>query len=96
MDERKGNNVASSQDFLGKEDVKTRRGYPSFTKAKARNVNNMAQQLGLSIHTIFIDAGHGGKDPGTYHHNVVERLVTLDVAKTLGRLLENNGFKVSH
>ncbi|MCR4665724.1 MAG: N-acetylmuramoyl-L-alanine amidase [Desulfovibrio sp.] len=54
----------------------------------------MAEQLGLSVKTVFIDAGHGGKDPGTYHNNIVEKFVAMDVAKTLGRLLENNGFEV--
>ena len=54
----------------------------------------IASQLGLSIQTVFIDAGHGGKDPGTYHNNVIEKLVALDVAKTLGRLLENTGLQV--
>ena len=68
----------------------------------ARQMNNprvldacgLARQLGLSVETVFIDAGHGGKDPGAYHNNIVEKLVVMDVAKTLGRLLERNGLKV--
>ncbi|MBO4369670.1 MAG: N-acetylmuramoyl-L-alanine amidase, partial [Desulfovibrio sp.] len=60
----------------------------------ARQDVGIAQQLGLSLHTVYIDAGHGGKDPGTYHNNIVEKLVAMDVAKTLGRLLENNGIEV--
>ena len=91
MDERRGNNVASSKDLAPRS--ASTAFLPPIT-GRAKNVNNMAQQLGLSIHTIFIDPGHGGKDPGTYHNNIVERLVTLDVAKTLGKLLENSGFKV--
>lgn len=55
---------------------------------------SIASQLGLSVQTVFIDAGHGGKDPGTYHNNIIEKLVALDVAKTLGRLLENTGLQV--
>ncbi|MBQ7456988.1 MAG: N-acetylmuramoyl-L-alanine amidase [Desulfovibrio sp.] len=54
----------------------------------------LAQQLGLSVSTVFIDAGHGGKDPGTYHNNIVEKFVAMDVARTLGRLLENTGLRV--
>ncbi|MDO5484507.1 MAG: N-acetylmuramoyl-L-alanine amidase, partial [Desulfovibrionaceae bacterium] len=55
---------------------------------------DMASQLGLSVHTVFIDAGHGGRDPGTSHNKVLERKVTLDVAMTLGRLLKANGLEV--
>ena len=54
----------------------------------------MARQLGLTVRTVFIDAGHGGRDPGTNHNNVLERAVSLDVALTLGRLLEANGVDV--
>lgn len=59
-----------------------------------RQVSDMASQLGLTVGTVFIDAGHGGRDPGTSHNDVLERLVTLDVAMTLGRLLEANGLEV--
>ena len=59
-----------------------------------RLVRDMARQLGLTVRTVFIDAGHGGRDPGTTHNNVLERAVSLDVALTLGRLLEANGVDV--
>ena len=67
---------------------------PVADKAAWRQVNDMASQLGLTVQTVFIDAGHGGRDPGTAHNNVIERAVTLDVAKTLGRLLSANGVDV--
>jgi N-acetylmuramoyl-L-alanine amidase len=54
----------------------------------------MADQLGLTVGTVFIDPGHGGRDPGAGGHNVLERRVALDVAQTLGRLLEANGLEV--
>ncbi len=54
----------------------------------------LARQLGLSVQTVFIDAGHGGKDPGTYHNNIVEKLIVMDVSRTLGRLLANSGLNV--
>lgn len=66
----------------------------SKTGIRSRQVSDMASQLGLTVHTVFIDAGHGGRDPGTSHNKVLERLVTLDVAMTLGRLLEANGLEV--
>lgn len=63
---------------------------------KARQISNMASQLGLTVRKVFIDAGHGGKDPGTNHNDILERIVTLDVAQRLGRLLEANGLEVAY
>ena len=41
------------------------------------------------LDTIVIDAGHGGKDPGAVGKSgLLEKTVTLDVAKKLGRLIE--------
>lgn len=43
------------------------------------------------IDTIIIDAGHGGKDPGAVGiGGIKEKDITLDVAKKLGALLEQN------
>ena len=55
---------------------------------------NMAAQLGLGVQTIYIDAGHGGHDPGTTHNDLVERELTLDMARRVGRLLAANGLEV--
>ena len=63
-------------------------------RVSARQVADMASQLGLSVQRVFIDAGHGGRDPGTSHNKVVERTITLDIALRLGRLLEANGLDV--
>ena len=63
-------------------------------RVSARQVADMASQLGLSVQRVFIDAGHGGRDPGTSHNKVVERVITLDIAMRLGRLLEANGLDV--
>lgn len=63
-------------------------------KVKAAQLQDLACQLGLTVQRVFIDAGHGGKDPGTSHNNVIERMVTLDVARMLGSLLEANGLDV--
>ena len=62
--------------------------------SEPRHVNDMARQLGLTVRTVFIDAGHGGRDPGTSHNGILERVITLDVATTLGRLLQANGVEV--
>ncbi|MBD5553651.1 MAG: N-acetylmuramoyl-L-alanine amidase [Desulfovibrio sp.] len=63
-------------------------------KFKTTQVCDIASQLGLTVKRVFIDAGHGGKDPGTSHNKIVEKAITLDVALTLGGLLEDNGFEV--
>ena len=55
---------------------------------------NLAAQLGLSVRTVVIDAGHGGRDPGTMHNGVVERDVNLDIAKRIKTILEKRGYKV--
>ncbi|MDO9065802.1 MAG: N-acetylmuramoyl-L-alanine amidase, partial [Chloroflexota bacterium] len=50
--------------------------------------------------TIFVDAGHGGKDPGAVHNgpdgnpDLVEKELDLDVAKRLGALLSAQGYAV--
>ena len=37
--------------------------------------------------TVFIDPGHGGKDPGNMHNGYVEKKITLAIALKLGKLL---------
>lgn len=39
---------------------------------------------------VVIDAGHGGNDPGTSANGLVEKEVTLDIAKRLNELLVTN------
>ena len=45
-----------------------------------------AQQQGVTLKTVVIDAGHGGKDPGavSLDNKVKEKDVVLDIALTLG------------
>lgn len=46
------------------------------------------------VNTIVLDAGHGGKDPGTvgrWSRKVYEKDIVLDVVKRVGRILEENG-----
>jgi N-acetylmuramoyl-L-alanine amidase len=49
----------------------------------------LAKQLALGVRRIVVDPGHGGKDPGAsgYHKRVVEKNVTLEVAKRLARMI---------
>lgn len=82
---------APSKDVLSaakKPAKNTKKGIP------IRPVSDMASQLGLTVHRVFIDAGHGGKDPGTSHNKIMERMITLDIALAVGRLLTANGLEV--
>lgn len=50
--------------------------------------------FGLQNHTIVIDPGHGGKDPGATHEKHLEKHIVLNYAKTLKNNLEAIGYKV--
>ena len=47
------------------------------------------------LDTVVLDAGHGGKDPGSQgKYGTKEKDVVLDITKRIGRLLEKAGIKV--
>ena len=49
---------------------------------------SLAQQLGLCVKRVVIDAGHGGKDPGAIGPTGLrEKVVALEIAKRVKRLL---------
>ena len=43
---------------------------------------------------IFVDAGHGGSDPGAVGNSVTEQAVNLSVANKLSELLKKGGYEV--
>jgi N-acetylmuramoyl-L-alanine amidase len=47
-----------------------------------------------SLETIVLDAGHGGKDPGTSAHGIHEKTWTLDVVKGVRDQLMQWGYRV--
>ena len=55
---------------------------------------SLAQQLGLSVKTIVIDPGHGGKDPGAVSQNRQEKQIVLSLSKTLRDILVKKGYNV--
>lgn len=59
---------------------------------------SLARQLGLGVHHIIVDPGHGGKDPGTANSRLKlnEKNIVLDIARRLKLLLCGKaGFKVT-
>lgn len=54
-----------------------------------------ARRLGMKWkHKVVVDAGHGGSDPGTMSGGVVEKTVTLTMARELQGELERRGIEV--
>ncbi len=53
---------------------------------------SIARQLGLGVHRIVIDPGHGGKDPGTVNRalGLREKDITLDIGKRLNAILNEH------
>jgi N-acetylmuramoyl-L-alanine amidase len=63
-------------------------------KASKDLVGDLVEQLGLTVKTIMIDPGHGGKDPGAVAHGIYEKDINLRFAKKLGAKLRAKGFHV--
>ncbi|WP_342566683.1 N-acetylmuramoyl-L-alanine amidase [Psychrobacillus sp. FSL K6-4046] len=47
--------------------------------------------MGLQGYKVFIDAGHGGTDPGTSYEDLKEKTLTLEIAKKLETELKSLG-----
>ena len=64
-------------------------------KAGRKQAGNLVEQLGLTVRTVMIDPGHGGKDPGAHGYGgLVEKDVNLRFAKILGAELKRRGLNV--
>jgi N-acetylmuramoyl-L-alanine amidase len=55
---------------------------------------SLVEQLGLTVRTIMIDPGHGGKDPGAMGNGLRESALTLRMARLVGQMLQKKGFTV--
>ncbi len=53
-----------------------------------------AKTLSLSGITITVDAGHGGRDPGTTYGKIYEKDINLEIAKKLQNDLATSGATV--
>lgn len=68
-----------------------RRAIPLLTFVLALALGGEA--LALTFSTVVIDAGHGGKDGGAVWNGLIERNLTLDVAKRLDSVLRARGIR---
>jgi len=66
---------------------------PNGAKAKA---GDLLEQLGLTVRTIMLDPGHGGKDPGAVANGLREKDINLKFSKILGKKLKEKGFNVQY
>ena len=48
----------------------------------------------IPLQTVVVDPGHGGHDPGTSHHGLQEKTLTLDIARRLQAELKARGLDV--
>jgi N-acetylmuramoyl-L-alanine amidase len=65
------------------------------TPERKKMAKQLVEQLGLTVRTVMVDAGHGGRDSGARGvGGLYEKNVTLEVAKLLGKHLEKMGFEV--
>ncbi|WP_207260813.1 N-acetylmuramoyl-L-alanine amidase [Desulfovibrio sp. Huiquan2017] len=63
-------------------------------KGSKQMAGSLLEQLGLTVRTIMIDAGHGGKDPGAMANGLREKDINLRFAKLLGGKLKRKGFQI--
>ncbi len=52
------------------------------------------KKLPLEGKIIYVDAGHGGRDPGTMHGNLLEKDINLEIAQVLESVLISKGATV--
>lgn len=63
----------------------------TFINAKLDNKNIEAISWSVANKLIVIDPGHGGKDPGVVEGEIIEKEITLSIAKKLATILGQAG-----
>jgi N-acetylmuramoyl-L-alanine amidase len=66
----------------------------SFCMLSSFRVFNQEHEGGYTLRTVIIDAGHGGKDPGSLGKQSCEKEVVLAIALKAGKYIEENFPKV--
>jgi N-acetylmuramoyl-L-alanine amidase len=54
---------------------------PRGTAKETPSELGLASQLGLRVKRVVLDPGHGGKDPGAAYRGLIEKELTLDIAR---------------
>ena len=54
-------------------------------------VSAITEDLPLLGRVIFVDPGHGGRDPGTMYGNIMEKDITLEISEKLRDQLSEKG-----
>ncbi|MCA9321992.1 MAG: N-acetylmuramoyl-L-alanine amidase [Planctomycetes bacterium] len=67
---------------------------PATTTRPVATTRRPPRARGLAGRTFVIDAGHGGKDPGTSGPGAVEKGIVLDISKRVASGLEDLGARV--
>lgn len=79
----------------GNDDTETRSRFKKLAKDEKAAELSLAQQLGLKVRRVIIDAGHGGHDTGAIGaKGTREKDVSLSIAKKLAARLEEAGLEV--
>lgn len=79
----------------GNDDTETRSRFKKLARAEGDAELSLAQQLGLKVRRVVIDAGHGGHDTGAIGaKGTKEKDVSLSIAKKLAARLEEAGLEV--
>ena len=60
------------------------------------NANSRAESLGLTVKTILLDPGHGGRDPGAKANGVTESKLVMKLSSMVETRLKKKGFNVSY
>jgi N-acetylmuramoyl-L-alanine amidase len=77
------------------DDAVARSRVKGLTQAEAATEVSLAQQLGLKVRRVVVDAGHGGHDTGAIGpRGTREKDVALSIAKRLAARLEKLGLEV--
>ncbi|MGV3620155.1 MAG: N-acetylmuramoyl-L-alanine amidase [Archangium sp.] len=79
----------------GKDDAEARSRFKKLATAQRDDEISLAQQLGLKVRRVIIDAGHGGHDTGAIGPGGTrEKDVALSIARKLAARLEEAGLEV--
>jgi N-acetylmuramoyl-L-alanine amidase len=62
-----------------------------FAVVAMNKVNSYVEELPLLSKVIYIDPGHGGRDPGANYKDILEKNINLEISKVLSDLLVEKG-----